>query len=135
MSTSRDQSQQILVPAAVFSDRGLSFSEALINYLWAGHRLSPSQIGRLLAMDRRNVWTIMSRISRKSPQELPRQSDVFLPVELFAGRTESLLETVVAYLREEQGMTNKQAAVLLSRSEKTVWTAYSRHKARRGEGK
>lgn len=129
--------RQILIPCAVFCDRSLSFSESLIEFLWTKHRLSPSKIGSFLSMDRRNVWTLMERIARKKgtkiSQPIPFEVPL-LPIGIFSGRKASVLETIVAYLREEAGLSNREISARLCRSEKTVWTAYDRYK-KRGDAK
>ncbi len=125
--------RQILVPCKVFCDRSLSFSESLIEFLWTGHRLSPSEIGKLLSMDRRNVWTLMERIAKKKGTEPPKSGPsegILLPISLFSGREASVLELIVGYLREVEGLSNKDVSLQLCRSEKTVWTAYDRYRKR-----
>jgi len=133
-----DSDSVILVPTAIFSDRNLSFSESLIDFLWAGSNLAPSKIGKLLSMDRRNVFTIMQRIAEKKKQKttVPEpKENIFIPVDVFSERKFSVQEQLVAYLKEEKQLSNKEIALIISRSEKTVWTAYDRMKKKRGERK
>lgn len=36
------------------------------------------------------------------------------------------MEAIVCYLKEQQGMTYSQIAVILNRDDRTVWTTYKR---------
>lgn len=126
----------VLVPSSIFCERTLSFSEALVEYLWIEYRMKPSEIGRRLSMDRRNVWTIMERGSRKraaSKRDATIPGHIFIPVDIFADRRFSVLETMTAYLKEEVLMDTKTIAVLLNRSITTIWTSYNRMKKKRGD--
>jgi len=118
----------ILVPTAVFCDRTLSISESLVDYLWTVHGLSPSKIGKELSMDRRNVWTIMQRLSRKRELKKPDvkiSDNVFVPVSIFSERSVSVLESIVGHL-SSLDLSNKAIALLLNRSQKTIWTVKHR---------
>jgi DNA-binding CsgD family transcriptional regulator len=126
----------VLVPSSIFCERTLSFSEALVEYLWIEYRMGPSDIGRRLSMDRRNVWTIMERGSRKraaSRRDATIPGHIFIPVDIFSDRNFSVLETTTAYLKEEVQMDIKSIATLLNRSPTTIWTAYNRMRKKRGD--
>ena len=132
---SRYDDSSILIPTAIFCDRNLSFSEALVEYLWIEHRLTPSRIGKLLTMDRRNVYTIMQRLSRKRERFPPSKKPIdnlFLPVSVFIDRKRTVLESAVVAL-SSQNLTNAAIALLLNRSEKTIWTVLDR--SERGDSK
>jgi hypothetical protein len=119
----------ILVPSCVFTDRSLSCAESLVEYLWIEHHLQPSEIGHHLGMDRRNVWTMMERSSRKRCLPLQKTDavdNIFIPLDIFTHRDRSILETLIHYLRSELSLTNHQIARLLDRSDKTVWAVCSR---------
>ncbi len=51
---------------------------------------------------------------------------VYLPVDLFADRTLSVLEVMVRWLKEEQNLSYHEIALLLNRNDRTIWTVYSR---------
>jgi DNA-binding CsgD family transcriptional regulator len=116
----------ILVPTAIFADRSISFSESIVEYLWTEHRLGPAEIGRLLSMDRRNVYTLMQRVCRRARRVTRPTDNIFVPVSVFSSRKVSMLEALICHLRDNTRLTNKQTALLLDRSEKTISTAYIR---------
>lgn len=59
------------------------------------------------------------------------EKEVFIPSYIFKDRTVSVLEAIVEYLKENQGLSFHQIAVLLNRNDRTIWTVYSRVKRKR----
>ena len=60
---------------------------------------------------------------------LQEQSSSFIPVDLFATRNASGLQTLVTYLKKKYGYSFRKIGDILNRNERTVWTAY--HQAKR----
>ncbi|RME53554.1 hypothetical protein D6783_01660 [Candidatus Woesearchaeota archaeon] len=56
-----------------------------------------------------------------------------IPSFIFRDRTFSVMESLVAFLKEERGLTFAQIAELLNRDDRTVWTVYHRMKKKREE--
>ncbi len=48
-----------------------------------------------------------------------------IPISIFNNEKISVLEAVVKYLKEEQGLKLKEIADLLNRNNKTIWTTYN----------
>lgn len=57
------------VPATLFSDKTLSFSENLCTYLQKRYTLSNAAIAKLVGLDQRTVWTVLSRAAKKRGEQ------------------------------------------------------------------
>ncbi len=60
---------------------------------------------------------------------------VIIPVSVLSNRSLSLLESVIEYLKDSQGMNYHEIAVLLNRDDRTIWTCYNRACKKRGDEK
>jgi len=49
-----------------------------------------------------------------------------IPFAVIRDRSFSILEAVILFLKKNKGLTNREIAILLNRSEKTTWTVYKR---------
>lgn len=56
-----------------------------------------------------------------------------MPVEAFAERKLSVLQSVVKYLKENLEYSNKQIADILNKDSRSIWDAYEKAKTRRSE--
>ena len=56
---------------------------------------------------------------------------VDIPTNIFRDRELSVLETMIAYLREEHGLKYSEIAKILNRDDRTIWTSYNRVKKKR----
>lgn len=63
------------------------------------------------------------------------KSSLAIPTSIFKNRKLSVLEAIVVHLKEKKKMTYAQIARLLSRDDRTVWTAYQRSLKKRGKQK
>ncbi len=61
-------------------------------------------------------------IRKKLPDTIPTA----IPVEVLRDRELSVMEAIVCYLKEDQGLTYSQIATMLNRDDRTVWTMYHR---------
>ncbi|MFC1741506.1 sigma factor-like helix-turn-helix DNA-binding protein [Nanoarchaeota archaeon] len=52
-------------------------------------------------------------------------------MSIFIDRSLSPLESISEYLREVQGLSFHEIAVLMGRDDRTIWTCYSRAKKKR----
>ncbi len=57
----------------------------------------------------------------------PRQSQFLIPITIYTNKL-SGLEIIVKYLRENHSLQYNEIAVLLNRSQKTIWQAYNSSK-------
>jgi len=56
---------------------------------------------------------------------------VLLPSHILKDRSVSVLEAIVEYLKDVQGLNFRAIGFLLNRDERTIWTCYSRAKKKR----
>ncbi|MFC1691046.1 hypothetical protein ACFL0W_02585 [Nanoarchaeota archaeon] len=54
-----------------------------------------------------------------------------VPTSIFKDRDVSVLEVLVEFLKEQQGLSFSEIAGLLNRDDRTIWTCYSRAKKKR----
>ena len=54
-----------------------------------------------------------------------------VPVKILQDRNLSVLENVVAYLKDTFGLNYHSIAVLLNRDDRTIWTVYQRAKKKK----
>lgn len=72
----------------------------------------------------RLLYQELSQKYGKDALSLLNRQEVYVPVSIFLKEL-SGLELLVKFLRENLSYTNKDIALLLNRSEKTIWQAYS----------
>ena len=81
----------------------------------------------LLGRDERNLWHSYDHSLKKHPQPLKIEISKFtIPASLFKDRKLSVLETIVAYLKDEFSLSYSEISVLLKRDVRTIWTVYQR---------
>jgi DNA-directed RNA polymerase specialized sigma24 family protein len=56
-----------------------------------------------------------------------------VPSSIFLDRELAPLESITEYLKDTQGLTYHEIAVLVGRDDRTIWTCYSRVKKKRQE--
>ncbi|MFH1133548.1 MAG: hypothetical protein V1735_03595 [Nanoarchaeota archaeon] len=69
-------------------------------------------------------------MARKRGPESIRISSI--PIAVLQDRKVKVLEAIVEYLKDIQGLTYHEIAELLNRDDRTIWTVYSRVKRKRG---
>ena len=120
-----ERGKEILLPVSIFRNK-LSTLEIIVKFLKENKNLTFSEISRLLNRDERTIWHAYRRAARKKIEITVADSDLTIPVSLFATRKYSPLETVVAYLKDSQQLKLNEIAALLNCSPKTIWTVYNR---------
>lgn len=68
-------------------------------------------------------------------EEQPSPESVPIPSSIFHDRSLSVLEVLVAYLKDQKQLTFHEIARLLNRDDRTIWTVYTRGKKKRKEGR
>jgi hypothetical protein len=63
--------------------------------------------------------------------EIMDKGMIKVPVYLFRDRSVAVLEALVEYLKDVQGLSYHEIAVLLNRNDRTIWTVYNRAKKKR----
>lgn len=70
-----------------------------------------------------------SKLSTKNIIELvEREEEVNVPVSLFKNRDLGILEVLVKYLHENQGLSFNEIAHALKRDNRTIWSSYDKTK-------
>ncbi len=123
-----EQLKENVLPIFIFKNNSLSALETIVKYLKEEHNLSYSEISRLLNRSSKTIWVTYQRSKKKMPKKLKGKSDIFIPVEIFQNRKFSVLESLVSYLKQEQGISYKEIAKLINRNYRTVLTVYRRFK-------
>jgi len=122
-----EQLKENALPIFIFNS-SLSALEAISKYLKEEHNLSYIEISKLLNRSNKTIWITYQRAKKKMPKKLRGKSNIFIPVEIFQNRKFSVLESLVSYLKQEQGISNKDIAKLINRNYRTVLTVYRRFK-------
>ena len=118
------------VPSSIFLDRELAPLESLSEYLKEQEGLSYHEIALLVGRDDRTIWTCYNRAKKKRGEtpstEAVAGSVVQIPVSIFKNRTLAPLESITNHLKELEGLSFHEIAVLLNRDDRTIWTCHNR---------
>ena len=120
-----ESKKEITAPISIFRNK-LSTLEILVKFLKETKEFTFSEISRLLNRDERTIWHAYQRAVKKNIGIKVTDSEISIPVSLFAEREYSPLETLVAYLKDSHQLKFNEIAALLDLSPKTVWTVYNR---------
>ena len=129
-----EQLKENVLPVFIFKNSSLSALETIVKYLKQEHNLSYAEISRLLNRSSKTIWITYQRAKKKMPKKLKGKSDIFIPVGIFQNRKFSVLENLVSYLKQEQGISHKQIAKLINRNYRTVLTVYRRFRKKTNKG-
>ena len=122
-----EQLKENVLPIFIFNS-SLSALETIVKYLKEEHNLSYVEISKLLNRSNKTIWITYQRAKKKMPKKFKGRSDVFIPVEIFQNRKFSVLENLVSYLKQEQGISYREIAKYINRNYRTVLTVYRRFK-------
>jgi len=53
------------------------------------------------------------------------KTEILIPISIFNNKKLSVLEAVVKFLKEEQGLRHKEIGKLLNRDNRSIWTTYN----------
>ena len=125
----KSQVQLDSIPLSVFDNKELSSLETICKYLKENQNLSYHEIAVLLNRNDRTIWTTYNNSKKKLPVLFPiTKSEYYLPISIFKERKLAVLESIAVYLKDSQGLTFHEIAVLLNRNDRTIWTVYNRGK-------
>lgn len=116
------------IPLSVFRC-GLSGLEAVTVFFKDQRQWSISRLSKELNRKPSTLYTTYANAKRKLVSEMD-VSDFSnaIPVEVIANRDFSVLELVVSYLKDTQGIALPRIATLLGRNYSTVKTVYRRYR-------
>jgi hypothetical protein len=120
----------ILIPVTVFSAK-LSPFTALVKYLYHDKGLSAKEIAARLNRHEQTIYTIIHLA--KKIRFVVKPANIFLPLSIFSKEKFSILETLVAHLKDENKLSLTEISVLLNKNVKTIWTCYSRNMIKGGK--
>ena len=116
-----------LIPISIFNNDELSCLETIVKYLKEKLKLRFHDIALLLNRDDRTIWATYSIACRKRKKSLPvKESEVYIPTIIFQDRRLSVLESIVAYLKDSFDLRYSQISILLNRDERNIWTVYDK---------
>jgi DNA-binding CsgD family transcriptional regulator len=124
----RDELLTERIPVEAFATDATPLQTAA-QHLAVHYNKTARDIGRILGRTTTEVDKFLEA-SKKLPAP-PRSGTILLPATLFADRTLSASEHLVAYL-ESQGLSVAEIAVKLRKAEPTIWTLHYRVAKKRG---
>ncbi len=68
----------------------------------------------------------------KEERVISPSSNFLIPSFIFHDERLSVLEAIVAYLKEKENLTYHEIGLVMNRDERNVWTEYARSKKKRG---
>jgi hypothetical protein len=126
------KSKETHVPASIFSNNELSGLELVCKYLKDDLDIPFSKIAKLLNRDYRTIWTTYKAAGRKLKGSLTvPHSKYFFPISILANRELSVLEAIVAFMKEQLGLKYSVIAAELHRDQRNMWTVYKRANEKR----
>ena len=138
---SSEEKQQVLskllekkegFPISIFAS-SLSGLEAMVVYLKDTQEKSIGEIANLLNRKKSTIYTTYYQAKKKFSGKLEVSvASMVIPYDIFAKRKFAVLETVVAYLKDEQNLSFAKISTLLNKKYSTVRTVYVRYKKKCG---
>ena len=125
--------EEVKVPISVFNNEYLSSLENIVKYLRENLLLSFKQIGELTNRNEIALAVMCRNVRKKMEAKfvVTEISPYSIPVSILKDRNISVLENIVAYLKDNFGLAYHKIAVLLNRDDRTIWTVYQRAKKKR----
>jgi len=120
--------KEIVIPSSIFT-RKLSVFEAIVRYLRDNLNLGNKSIARLLGKSDKSIWQAYNNSLKKFKGKLDVKISFFIPISKFKGK--SVLESLIAYLKDSCKLSYHEIAVMLKRDDRTIWTVYNRGKAKK----
>ncbi|HLD39634.1 MAG TPA: hypothetical protein VJB13_00675 [Candidatus Nanoarchaeia archaeon] len=120
-------------PISIFRSP-LSGLEAITVYLKEQQGKSITEIASLLHRQKSTIYTTYQKAKKKWPGKIDlSDSSITIPYEIFADRKFAVLESLVAYLKEEMNLPLVKISTLLNKKYSTIRTVYVRYKIKNGK--
>jgi len=119
----------VSVPASIFNN-ALSPLENVVLYLSRKLCLSQTEIANILNRDHTTIWTTLQNAKKKmkSKEYEGKESDILVPIHIFADGKLSVLESLSVYIKERFGLSYHEIAAMLGKDDRTIWTVVKRAK-------
>ena len=82
-------------------------------------------------MDSESASAGIKSDAKSNAESIVQQGYFEIPSFVFRDRSVAVLECMVEYMKDSQGLTFHEIAVLLNRDDRTIWTVYRRAKLKR----
>lgn len=116
------------LPISIFRS-GISGLEAIVVYLKETKNQSIAEIAALLKRKKSTIYTTYKKAKEKSKKTLDvSDRSIVIPYQTFTIRKFSVLESLVAYLKDEHKLPFVKISLLLNKKYSTVRTVYVRHR-------
>src|SRR3989338_3775650 len=125
--------EEKLIPVYIFSGN-LSPAEALSKFLKENLGMDYSEIAEAAGRDKKSVWANYKRAAKKMPWKFEIKEGIAIPLSDFRKEL-SMLENIVAYLKDSKKMKGSEIAKLLNKAPANIWTIYQRASRKNGEKK
>ena len=124
--------KEVMIPVNIFS-KELGSLETIVKFMKENIGLDLNKIAELINRDSKTVWQAYNHAKKKLAERFViKPSEYYVPVSIIKNRKLSVLENIVAYLREEFNLKFTEIGRLLKRSNTTISTVYGRAKIKRG---
>ena len=110
------------IPVSIFNAKKLSSFELVVRFLKDKTKLKNNKIAGLLMRSQQSVWNTYKNSKKKFSGKLEiKSSEYDIPVSVFQNKC-SILESIVAYLKEKHDLRFSEIAKLINRDQRTVCT-------------
>lgn len=115
------------IPVSIFHNQ-LSTLESLVTYLVVYKELKFFEIAHLLKRNQRTIWGACNRAKKKRISITVEESEIKIPISVFADRNKAPLYALVCYLKNNFSLNYSQISRLLDLDPRTVWCVYNKSK-------
>jgi len=99
----------------------------IVKYLKENCKKTLHEIAVLLNRNDRTIWsTYNNSIKKQDTPFMISPTDIFIPLTIFSSRTDSVLESLIIYLKDKLGFSFSQISNLLIKDYQTIYTSYKR---------
>jgi hypothetical protein len=115
------------LPISIFNNTGLSALETICKYLKEQKGLRFSEIASILNRDQRTIWVTYDHSCKKREEPLViADSEYSFPLSILKNRKLSVLEAIVAHLKDSYHLRYTEIARLIKRDERNIWAIYNK---------
>lgn len=122
------------IPLAAFSNKTLSSLEIIVKYLKEDSDKTYHQIAIILNRDDRTIWSTYNSASKKQKNALKiKDTEATIPYTIFSSRKNSVLQSMVLYLKDDLGYSFRKISGILLKDYQTIYATYRNGKSKKNE--
>jgi hypothetical protein len=126
----QNNNKNIHLPSTIFSTK-LSCLETICKYLREELNLSFAEMSEILKRKQITLRTTYNKAKKKHPKKFSKFNfKINIPLNKITNRKYTTFELLVKYLKEDCKLKTNKIAEITNRNYKTIWTTYSRAKAK-----